>query len=216
MASADSAHKVASGERRQIILFGGHGSTTIFSPVAAKRAQFDSDQSTAASILLSRCHAAFLEECLGLDDWTRSKLDLDLTNFQTPKNLLVPPQSFWKNPVLQATTVCLYQLLRYIAEVERPDSRLDGSGKQILETVGVCAGLLPAAVVATSKSVTDIVKNGVAAFRLGFRIACRSAIHGRGYEGDKGDNESWTLVIIGLRHIEVAEKLESFCIQVSE
>lgn len=216
MASANAVGKPALKERHQIILFGGHGSSTIFSSVAAQQAQNDAKQSLAGAILLSRCHAAFLEEILSLGDWPSLKLGLDLTNFQTPKNLLIPPESLQKNPIVQATIICLYQLLRYIAEVERPDSPLDASGKQVLESVGVCSGLLPATVVATSTTTSELVENGVAAFRLAFRIACRSAIHGHSYKKERENSESWTLIVIGLDQAQAKEKLESFCAQVSK
>ena len=216
MASAIGAGKPVLGERNQIVLFGGHGSTTTFSSVAAKRAQSDSDQSASGAIFLLRCHAAFLEECLGLEYWLLPKLGLNLTDFQNPKNFLIPPESLQKNAVVQATTICLYQLLRYIAEVERPNSQLDASGKQVLETVGVCSGLLPAAVVATSATTSELIENGVSAIRLAFRIACRSAIYGHCYTGGKGNNGSWTLIVKGLDRAQAEEKLENYYAHVSD
>ena len=216
MNSTNPAGQPASTERHQIILFGGHGSPTIFSSVPAHRAEDDANQSAAGAIFLSRCHAAFLEEYLSLDDTSRRKLGLDLANFQSPKYFLNLPQSLHENAIVQATTICLYQLLRYIAEVERPGSRLDASGKQVLETVGVCSGLLPAAVVAASRTVSELIDYGVAAFRLAFRIAYRSAIHGHNHERDAETKGSWTLIVIGLSQDQAEEKVERFCVQVSE
>lgn len=216
MVSANAAGNSAPAERHQIVLFGGHGSPTIFSPVAARRAKTDAKDSAPGAILLSRCHAAFLEECLGLEDTSRRKLGLDLTNFQSPKSFLVPSESLQKNPIIQATTICLYQLLRYTAEVDSPGSRLEVSGKQVLETVGVCSGLLPAAVIATSATIPELIDHGVASFRLAFRIACRSAIYGHGYEGGTDRIGSWALIIIGLNQRQAEEQVKNFCVQVSE
>lgn len=206
----------ASEERHQILLFGGHGSSTIFSSVAARRAEDDANHSAAAAIFLSRCHAAFLEEYLSLDDVSKKNLGLDLAHFQDQQQFLVPPQIFHRNAIVQATTICLYQLLRYIAEVERPGSRLEASGKRILETVGVCSGLLPAAVVAASRSIHEFIEYGVAAFRLAFRIAYRSAVHGLSYERDAGKKGPWTLLVIGLNMSQAEEKAERFRVQVNQ
>lgn len=129
MASKIAAGRSAPQDRHQIVSFGGHGSTTIFPSVAAQRAQSDFDQSDSGAIPLLRCHAAFLEECLGLEDWPLSKLGLNVTDFQNQKNFLHPLEPLQKNPIVQATTICLYQLLRCIAEVECPNPQLDASGK---------------------------------------------------------------------------------------
>ena len=141
----------------QVIVFGGHGSSTIFSSKASRQAQDDVQQSLAAAIFLSKCQAAFLEDCLDIGHDSRQMLGIGSDKFEHLKDLLIPSERLWQNPIIQAVTICLYQLLRFIAEVERPTSTLRASGKQLLESVGVCSGLLPAAVAATSGTINDII-----------------------------------------------------------
>ena len=203
--------------RNQVVLFGGHGSSTIFSSLASKRARHDSQTSAPCSIFLSRCHAAFVEDCLRLGEESNHILTQDFrTIFQNRDNFLTPPVSVQNNAIVQAVTICLYQLLRYIAEADGPDPRLDPTGRHILEAVGICSGLLPSAVVATSRSTQDLIENGVAACRLAFYVAYRSTLHGRTYESPNEENQSSALIVTGISQVEADEKLNSFCSQVSE
>ena len=216
MISSQATGKAITERRHQIVFFGGHGSSTIFSSVASERAQYDAQNSVMGSLFLSRCHAAFLEECLDLEASLRRKLNLDVADFQKVADFLVPPESLHNNPIIQAATICLYQLLRYFAEIENPDSRPEPSGKQILEAVGVCSGLLPAIVVATSSTTHELLEHGVAAFRLAFRIARGSATYGLNYEKPTEKRDSWTLIVVGSSQGQVCERLESFYVHVSK
>ncbi|KAL8861117.1 MAG: hypothetical protein Q9178_002331 [Gyalolechia marmorata] len=206
--------KLESLRRNQVVLFGGHGSSTLFSSVASKRARQDSQSSAACSIFLSRCHAAFLEDCLRLGEDSGHILNQELrTIFQDIDNFLTPPASVQSNAVVQAVTICLYQLLRYIAEADGPGSRLDPTGRHILEAVGICSGLLPSAVVATSQSTQELIENGVAACRLAFYVAYRSTLHGHMYESPDEESRSSTLIVTGITQEEIEQKEISFCAQ---
>lgn len=70
--------------------------------------------------------------------------------FQNRDDFLRPPVSIQDNAVVQAVTICLYQLLRYIAEANGLERRLDPIGSHILEAVRLYSGLLLSAVMATS------------------------------------------------------------------
>ncbi|KAI4262752.1 MAG: hypothetical protein L6R42_002078, partial [Xanthoria sp. 1 TBL-2021] len=214
MSPSQSSDKPKSIRKQQIVIFGGHGSSTLFSGVSSERARQDSQTSAACSIFLSRCHAAFLEDCIGLGEDSGLTLGGDLrTIFQNRENFLKPPISVQNNAVVQAVTICLYQLLRYIAEADGPERRLDPTGSHILEAVGICSGLLPSAVVATSQSVSELVENGVAAFRLAFYIAHRSILHGLLYGSPDDMSRSWTLIVTGMSQLEAEENVNSFCAQ---
>lgn len=211
-----ATNKPKATARHRIVLFGGQGTPSLFSAAAARCAEDDVNQCTAAAMFLSGCHAAFLDECLSLDLVSRRKVGLNPTDFRHPKDLLIPQQSFHDNAIIQAATICLYQLLHYLAEIERSGSSLDASSERTLETTGMCSGLLSGVVVAAAKTMQDFTSFGIAAFRLAFRIAYRSAMHG--YDSDQAQNRKapMSLLIIGLGRGQVEERLQNFCIQVSE
>lgn len=217
MSPSQSSEEPKSIHKHQIVLFGGHGSSALFSSAASERARKDCQTSAACSIFLSRCHAAFLEDCLRLGEEAHQTFRGGLRKvFQNRDDFLRPPVSVQDNAVVQAVTICLYQLLRYIAEADGPERRLDPTGSHILEAVGLCSGLLPSAVVATSQSVSDLIEHGVAAFRLAYYIAHRSVLHGLLYELPGDTSRSWTLIVTGMSPFEAEENLDTFCTQVSE
>ncbi|GAB0138039.1 t1pks [Epichloe bromicola] len=161
-------------KEHRLILFGGQGSPTIFSPNAVATAEQDVRSINAGSILLSRCHAFFLEEIASLDTKSRQILAIATSGFTSPFDLLKPPVQYHTHPVLQATTIYLCQLLRYLAEILYQDESYECSFDKLQATAGFSSGILPAAVVAGSRTVDEFVASGVQGFRLAFWIACRT------------------------------------------
>ena len=202
--------------KARVVLFGGQGSSHIFSATASHRAVNDARQSTAGALFISRCHAAFLEDCLSIDIKLRNSINLNLADFHDPKDLLTPQQSLHANPIIQATTLCLYQLLHYLAELDRLDLNPTNLTSQVLETTGICSGLLSAAVVATSDDITKFICHGVAAFRLAFWTAFRVSRHGSAVEGVLETPTQWSLIVMGLSRDELEKKMELFQRQVRE
>ncbi|KAL8893769.1 MAG: hypothetical protein Q9192_004942, partial [Flavoplaca navasiana] len=202
---------LSNNKKHQVVIFGGHGSSTLFACAASERAQRDAQSSAACSIFLSRCHAAFLEDCLRLGPDPGQTISEEIrTILQNRDNFLAPPVTVQSNAIVQAVTICLYQLLRYLAEADGPEPRLPPDGSHILESVGVCSGLLPSAVVATSQSISGLIEHGVAAFRLAFYIAHRSVLHGHVYELPDDKHRSWTLIVTGMSELEADKKVERF------
>ena len=196
-----------------VVLFGGQGSSSIFSPSAAATAEEDSRSSSAGSILLSRCHAAFLQEIASLDARLQHLLAIHPAQFSSPRDLLKPVAQYHNHAVLQATTIYLCQLLHYLAETQRIGEPFEDSFDRIQETAGFSSGLVPAAVVSCSRRLDDFVTSGVEGFRLTFWIACRSilwslSINESDSIGDSVDSEATlSLVIRGLSPSQVEERL---------
>ena len=196
-----------------LVLFGGQGSPSIFSPNAAETAQEDTRSASAGSILLSRCHAVFLQEIASLDPHSQHLLAIDPALFSSPHDLLKPVTQYHTHAVLQVTTIYLYQLLHYLAETQRVDGPFEDSFDRLRETTGFSSGLLPAAIVARSRSLDDFVTNGIQGFRLAFWIACRSlfwSLNANASDpvGDVVDSEATSsLVIWGLSPSQVEERL---------
>lgn len=200
----------------RVVLFGGQGSSNIFSTNSSCLAAEDARQSTAGALFVSRCHAAFLEDCLSIEIELRKSINLNLADFHDPKDLITPQQSLHTNPIIQATTLCLYQLLHYLAEIERLDPNLTTLTSHVQETTGICSGLLSAAVVATSKDTMTFISHGIAAFRLAFWTAFRSAVHGSAVEGVTERPKQWSLIVMGLSRDELERKMEMFQRQVRQ
>ncbi|OBS25289.1 hypothetical protein FPOA_05822 [Fusarium poae] len=159
---------------RRIVLFGGQGSRSIFSPSAANTAEQDAQVATTSSILLSKCHAAFLEEISSLDVESRRTLAIDPVSFTKPVDLLRTGEEHHANPVLQATTIYLCQILRYLSDILQQDDTFEKCFEGIETTAGFSSGIIPAAVVAGSSTTDQFVACAVEGFRLAFWVAYHS------------------------------------------
>ena len=160
----------ASAEPHRVVLFGGQGSQSLFSPLSAKLTEQVTNSSAAAAILLSRCHAAFLEDISSLYTTVRKTSGIDPIHFHNSKDIITPREQYHTHGVIQATTICLYQLLHYLAEAERLNASFSSTFCRLLETTGFCSGMIPAIVVASSKTEEEFQRFGVEAFRLAFWI----------------------------------------------
>jgi Starter unit:ACP transacylase in aflatoxin biosynthesis len=199
---------------RRVVLFGGQGSLSLFSSPAASCAENDARSSVSGAELVSRCHAVFLAECRSLDTHTKVVVGLDPTQFTDLGDFLKPPPQFHHNGVVQATTICLYQLLHYLAEMEQSSLGLNYPTDQVLETTGFCSGLIAAAVVASSNSASEFLKFGIEAFRLAFWIGYRTVIESKKQGQPQNLEAPWSLVVIGLTQEEVEEHRRKFSTQV--
>ena len=163
--------------------------------------------SPAVSILLSKCHVAFLEEISSLEEEAKESLGLDIRLFSNASSLLSVNSGYQEHAVLQATTLCLYQLLHYLGEAERQSATFDNLFDEILEITGFCAGLIPAAVVASSRDIGQFITFGVEAFRLVFWISYRAMDQSQKYGGKQSPDTSWSLAISGLDEAKVRESI---------
>ena len=195
--------------KRRIVLFGGQGSQSLFSPISLSVIEEDIATSSAPAILLSKCHAAFLEELSSLDEDEKRVLRLDTQYFAHAQSLVSVQGEYQEHAVLQATTLCLHQLLHYLRESERQSTTFDAYFNDILEATGFCAGLVPAAVVASSKSIAHFITFGVEAFRLTFWTAYRTMIRSLEYSGNQSLGATWSLVISGLDQAKVENAMSS-------
>ena len=200
-AKAAKAHPMDS--KRRIVLFGGQGSRSLFSPVSLSVIEEDIATSSASSILLSKCHVAFLEEISSLDEEERHALHLDLHKFGHARSLISVKGEDQEHAVLEATTLCLHQLLHYLREAERQSSTFDAYFNDILETTGFCAGLVPAAVVASSRNTAQFITFAVEAFRLAFWTGYRTMIRSLEFGRKKSLGATWSIVTSGLSQSKV-------------
>ncbi|ORY65436.1 uncharacterized protein BCR38DRAFT_432775 [Pseudomassariella vexata] len=203
-----------SASTKYYLLFGGQGSTTVFSHSASAAAEEDAHSASAGSILLSRCHVAFLQEIASLDARSQDVLAIDLGLFPLPRDLLKPVAQYHTHAVLQATTIYLCQVLHYLAEIHRVDGRFEDFFDHVRETAGFSSGLLPAVVAARSHSLDEFITTAVEVFRLAFWIAFRTLFRdintntSLATDGDMASQATSSLVIRGLSPSQVEERLK--------
>lgn len=170
--------------------------------------------SAAAAIFVSRCHAAFLEEYLSLTSREQQLIGADLNTLHDHSAFLAPGKNHQCNGLIQSTTICLYQILLYIAEAEQQAVEFGDLTEHIREATGLCSGLLPAAEIASSSTLVDVLNYGVEAFRVAFWIGYRVVLEGHMHVGVLDNQDTWSLAVLGLTLSQVEEQLKEFCLQV--
>ncbi|KAI9672396.1 MAG: Type I Iterative PKS [Caeruleum heppii] len=193
-----------------IALFGGQGSLSLFSEKTSAVASSDAVSSAAARLLLSSCHAAFLEEAVAASSDPTESVGVDVTHFSRPDHLLKPDSNLQNNPVVQGTTLCLFQLLRYLSHVAASSSSFEYAADHLSEAAGFCSGVLPAAVVASCRTELEFVAAGVQAFRLAFWIGYRCAAYAEKTLGKQWNEIPWSLVVLGMRKEQLVQSLNDF------
>ncbi|GKU21831.1 unnamed protein product [Fusarium langsethiae] len=159
---------------RRVVLFGGQGSRSIFSSCAVSTAEQDAQSTTAGSIFLSKCHVAFLRELASLDVEHRQILAIDPISFTSPSHLLQTAEKHHTHPVLQATTIYVCQILRYLSHILQQNDTFDQCFERIEGVAGFSSGIVPAAVVAVSSTTDEFIACAVEGFRLAFWVAYHS------------------------------------------
>ncbi|KAF5020202.1 hypothetical protein F66182_7767 [Fusarium sp. NRRL 66182] len=196
--------------QHRFVLFGGQGSHSVFSPKAAISAKQDAQSVSAGNTLLEKCHAAFLEEIASLNVQSRQILALDTSVFISSSHLLKPVEAYHTHPVLQATTIYLCQMLRYLAEITEQDDSFERSFEKIKATAGFSSGMIPAAIVARSSNLDEFVATGVEGFRLAFWIAYHSFLWTQSNDSCKDpamSEATMSLVTRGLSRKQVEQRL---------
>lgn len=196
---------------RNIPVFAGQGSLALFTPKALAVATKDASTPTGA-LLLSAIHHAFLAELSSIPPAQRSAVGLDLSDFPSPHTLLAPLGKYHTSCVVQGTTLCLFQLLRYLSYVETtPGAEFDNAVTAISEVAGFCSGSLVAAVVASSHTTVDFLCHSVEAFKLAVWIGYETELY-RLSQQLEGDAEmlSWSLVVFGWTREAALQHIEAF------
>ena len=185
-------------ETFKVALLGGQGCPTLFSSRAAEKAVENLKSSPLAGILLSRCHAAYLNELL----LTSSDNTLQFSNeFLAQRELqafLNPPPSLQSHPVVQGTTLCVHQLLEYLACNGPSSNQVNTTWPtNTSEVVGFCSGVLPAVVIASCATVEEYFEASVQAVRIAFHLGRRVAEFCKGRLGRNWREQgSWAVAAI--------------------
>ncbi|KAL8961653.1 MAG: hypothetical protein Q9193_001821 [Seirophora villosa] len=197
-------------KHHRVVLFGGQGSSTVFSAGTASASAEIIKRSTAAAALLSRCHLAFLEELADVDQNTPEGLGIEAGSFNHAQHLLSPPSMYHQHGLILATTLVLHQLLHYLADIEDSNASFTATFDLLLEASGLCSGLLPAVVVSCSATLQNFITNGVEAFRLAFWIGCRASVASQTTFRVLPGQLPASLAVAGLSVGELEEKLQVY------
>ena len=191
----------------RIFTFAGLGSKSLFSEQVLALAMEDSN-TLEARVLLEACHGVF-KTVFASANPKDTFLDIDLEEFMTPESLIQPPTHYRKNSIIQHVYLYLAQLLRYMRFSKDSHSK-------VLGLAGFCAGLLPSAVIATTRTTTELLSRGQDFFYVALYLGIRS----EGYKQAMIRNEAcsptlpWSVIVDGLSAQQAQELLQEHTRQV--
>ncbi|CAG8892509.1 unnamed protein product [Penicillium egyptiacum] len=167
---------------QRIVFFGGQGSRAIFSSKTSAELNQSIQQSSSVESLFKACHAAFLGEIEATKNYNTGPSWANLDDFQSPDLLISVPQEHWQNPIVQGVALCLQQLATYLQQ----SPSLDHVQSPPLGVIGFCSGVLPALVLASSRSISDYIEHSRQAIRLAYWIGYRAGELSRSISNTEG------------------------------
>ena len=187
-----------------VFLFAGQGTVALDSHFVRRRALADA-ASHSGALLLSACHAAFCAELSSLSPLEADAVDVHISDFATPPDLLLLPSKdqYLHNPVTCGPVLFLVQVLRCLAHLESqpPASAPAASGlvARHFHALGFSSGILPACVLSASTTTLEYLAHSLQVFRLSFWIGVRAQLHRVSVlaagSPPPSDSKSWTLMV---------------------
>ncbi|KAI1373465.1 hypothetical protein F4677DRAFT_448294 [Hypoxylon crocopeplum] len=194
----------------EIHLFGGQGWSGLFQDRSVAVAKGDVCASPYTRELLDKCHKCLIKDASSLYAEGIEDVAQLFSIFPIPDSLLDPPEQCHSQPVIQGTTLCLFQLLRYLSRVSDVSAYQEVFGR-LYGTAGFCSGILPSIVVASSPTIEAFVDNGVQAFRAVFWLGFRAGEYSRRILGVLDtDHSPWTYSLSGLSQARVTQLVSAF------
>lgn len=198
---------------RDILVFTGQGSNQHLSDPGSTddlREQLGQIEASAFADFLLKCQNAFRNEADSVLPEDIVVFDSDTDNIRTvvenPDYLLRPPKAFQSHPVFEALTLYARQILELMAY------QTQNTNVHVVETSGICTGVIPAILAAsyTSYSSQGFVNAAVEGFRLAFWIGLRASLFCRKTSERKEDGASCVLSVFGIQKEALSEWLASY------
>ncbi|KDQ12500.1 hypothetical protein BOTBODRAFT_34463 [Botryobasidium botryosum FD-172 SS1] len=189
-------------------VFDGQG-TPASSAAQTTQIALNDAASPLGNVLLTACHEALLKELSSLTEEELGQAGVSATDFQKPTDLIEHTPERRENPVIANIALCIIQFLRYL-------SNRDSAPQTHLGVVGFSSGMLPAAAVASSSSISTFLFNAIETFRLAFWIGIRSQLWRLAALADSPKetiSSPWSLVIFGVGRESVQAAIDSFTSQ---
>lgn len=191
-------------------IFAGLGPAELFSDRTQATALEDASD-PGVQALLKSCHDIFVEDLSRAANEDDTSVGIALGDFKQPHDLLQPPKRYHKNAVIQNTTLCLVQLIRYFTYALKP---LSGDGFERFGVAGFCSGLLAAVAAATynDNDCLQFFSQGRECFRLALLVGLRCEQYKRrGLEHKACDTDfPWSLIVNGITTEEAANLVSEY------
>jgi malonyl CoA-acyl carrier protein transacylase len=206
-------------EHLNIPIFPGQGTTS----VNVQDQAIISSSSPTGTLLLSSCFEAFHSELSSLSDTEKEIIGVNLADFDRPLSLLVPPNSYLRNPVISGTKLLLLQVLIYLDWATRHIGAASNAFAAPLQrncrysagVIGFSSGVISACVVGTSATLLDLLCNATSAFRVALWIGVRTPSYRRRALVASNDVRSWSRILLGIEHHAAEEAINRFFQQVN-
>lgn len=198
---------------RDILVFTGQGSNQHLIDRGSTddlREQLGQVEASAFADFLLKCQNAFHNEAESVPPEDILVFDSDADNIRTvvdnPDYLLMPPKAFQSHPVFEALTLYARQILELMTY------QTHNTNIHVVETSGICTGVIPAILAAsyTSYSSQGFVNAAVEGFRLAFWTGLRASLFCRQFSQRKEHGASCVLSVFGMRKEALSERLTSY------
>jgi hypothetical protein len=201
---------MSSTTTRDVLVFAGQGSNQyLVSPATAQnlRELLGEEHDATFQLFLNQCRDALKEELASLTPEEQSFLGAEVVEaFSDSNSFLLPPSSFQSHALCETLNLYTYEILELLLV------QCHQKNHHIVETSGICTGILPAILAASYTSYTskDFLQAAVQGFRLAFWIGLRASLHCRRVSGEGWRETSSLLGVFGIKTEDVGEILQSY------
>ncbi|KAI0437520.1 hypothetical protein F4803DRAFT_570691 [Xylaria telfairii] len=160
---------------------------------------------------LQQCLDAFHIDCSNLTAKEQIVLGRDSSKFyENTEALLFPPEATRSHPIAETISLYIRQILELI--VYSTQSKVHA---RVIEVTGICTGLIPAVLAASTLSYEspEFLDSAVHGFRLCFWVGLRSASACHNLLGDGASGPAWVLSTFGWPTNKVQMALTEFSSQ---
>lgn len=198
---------------RDILIFTGQGSSQHLSEPGTNddlREQLGEAEASAFADFLLKCQNAFCKEIENISTEDLSVLGGDADSIRRttdqPEFILKPPKTVQSQPIFEALSLYTRQILELMT-YQTQNSKI-----HVVETSGICTGVIPAILAAsyTSYSSLGFTNAAVEGFRLAFWIGLRAALFSKQSSKQKADGSPCVLGVFGVREEALSDRLASY------
>ncbi|GAP82674.1 putative polyketide synthase [Rosellinia necatrix] len=193
-----------------ILLFGGQGSKQHLSDRGAV-AELERNLGEAKplfKLFLQQCLEAFYSECGNLTEKERTILGRDPSDFyENSEALLFPSEAIRSHPITETISLYIRQILELAVFAAQSDVY-----PRIIEVTGVCTGLIPAVLAASTLSYEseEFFGSALHGFRLAFYVGLRSVSVCYDLLDSQPQDSGWVLSTFGWPTGELEAALSEF------
>ncbi|KAI0103346.1 hypothetical protein GGR51DRAFT_573276, partial [Nemania sp. FL0031] len=199
-----------------LLLFNGQGTKEVFSDreTVAELKNRLGDANSLFNQFLQQCLDAFYFECSDLNEKESTVLGCNSSQFyENTDSLFFPSEAIRSHPIAETISLYIRQILGLVVYAAQSKAH-----PRIVEVSGVCTGLIPAVLAASTLSYEspEFLNLALHGFRLSFWIGLRSATACHDLNGDLALHHAWVLSTFGWPIEELQTALAEFSSDQSE